>query len=184
VVEVFRRNSATLVESTPPCMAQSTSLWIKRFGRVAAAYATSLYSAREDEAGEYVRHVMSSYQRTPVQSEGELSSIQIEYESAKEKVMKFLDGCDFVVAPVGATGAFPLGVRKLTVGNSTIGVFQAFADSQFCNVFGLPAVAVPVGRRADGVPMGVQLIGRPGSDDQLLVAAGLLEEALRDTAVS
>jgi Asp-tRNA(Asn)/Glu-tRNA(Gln) amidotransferase A subunit family amidase len=181
-VEVFRRNSATPVESTPPCMAEATSLWIKLFGRVAAAYATSLYSNREDEAGENVRHVMSSYQRTPVQSEGELSSIQLEYESAKERVLKFLDGCDFVVAPVGATGAFPLGERKLVVGDSTIGVFQAFAQSQFCNVFGLPAVAVPVGRSADGVPTGVQLIGRPGADEQLLVAAGLLEEELRDTA--
>jgi Asp-tRNA(Asn)/Glu-tRNA(Gln) amidotransferase A subunit family amidase len=124
---------------------------------------------------------MSSYQRTPVQSEGELSSIQLEYESAKGRVMKFLDGCDFVVAPVGAAGAFPLGERKLVVGNSTIGVFQAFAQSQFCNVFGLPAVAVPVGRSADGVPTGVQLIGRPGADEQLLVAAGLLEEAFRET---
>jgi Asp-tRNA(Asn)/Glu-tRNA(Gln) amidotransferase A subunit family amidase len=183
-VDVFRRHSATLVESSPPYIAQATSLWNKFFGRVAAAYATSLYSAGEDEAGEYVRRVMSSYQRTPVPTEGELSSIQIEFESAKEKVMKFLDGCDFVVAPVGATGAFPLGERKLAVGNSTIGVFQAFAHSQFCNMFGLPAVAVPVGRRPDGVPTGVQLIGRPGADEQLLLAGGLLEEAIRDTAVT
>jgi Asp-tRNA(Asn)/Glu-tRNA(Gln) amidotransferase A subunit family amidase len=182
-VEVFRRNSATLVESTPPCMAQATSLWIKLFGRVAAAYATTLYSDREDDAGEYLKRVITTYQRTPVQAESELSSIQIEYESAKEKVKNFFDGCDFVVAPVGATGAFPLGERKLAVGNSTIGVFQAFADSQFCNVFGLPAVAVPVGRTADGVPTGVQLIGRSGADEQLLVAAELLEEAFSYTAV-
>jgi amidase len=182
-VEVFRRHSATLVESSPPCIAQATSLWTKLFGRVAAAYTTSLYSAREGEAGEYVRRVMSSYQKTPVPSEGELTSIQIEFEGAKEKVTKFLDGCDFVVAPVGATGAFPLGERKLAVGNLTMSAFQAFTHSQFCNVFGLPAVAVPIGRRPDGVPTGVQLIGTPGTDEQLLVAAGLLEEAFRDTAV-
>jgi Asp-tRNA(Asn)/Glu-tRNA(Gln) amidotransferase A subunit family amidase len=183
-VDVFRRKSNTLVESPPPFIAQATSLWIKLFGRVAPAYATSLYSAREDEAGEYVRKVLSSYHKTPVPTEADLSSIQIEYESAKEKVMAFLDGCDFVVAPVGATGAFPLGERKLAVGNTTMGVFQAFAHSQFCNVFGLPAVAAPVGRRPDGVPMGVQLIGRPGADEQLLVAAQRLEEAFSWTGIN
>jgi len=180
-VDVFRRRSVTLLESTPPYVAESTSLWIKLFARAPAAYAERLYNAREDEAGEYVRYVISSYKRSTVPSEAELSSIQIEYKNAAEKVMKFLAGCDFVVAPVGATGAFPLGERKLAIGNSSIGVFQAFSHSQFCNVFGLPSVAVPVGRRPDGVPTGVQLIGRPGADEQLLMAAELLEEAFSNT---
>jgi Asp-tRNA(Asn)/Glu-tRNA(Gln) amidotransferase A subunit family amidase len=46
------------------------------------------------------------------------------------------------------------------------------------NVCGLPAVAVPVLRLPDGLPMSVQLIGRPGEEAQLLAVTAQIE-ALR-----
>lgn len=44
------------------------------------------------------------------------------------------------------------------------------------NVSGLPAIAVPVLRTDAGLPMGAQLIGRPGSEPQLLALAAQLGE--------
>jgi aspartyl-tRNA(Asn)/glutamyl-tRNA(Gln) amidotransferase subunit A len=46
------------------------------------------------------------------------------------------------------------------------------------DVFGLPACAVPAGRDASGLPVGVQLWGPRGSDDLVLQAASALEMAL------
>lgn len=43
------------------------------------------------------------------------------------------------------------------------------------NVSGLPAIAVPVLTNSSGMPMGAQLIGRPGSEAQLLALAAQLE---------
>jgi amidase len=45
------------------------------------------------------------------------------------------------------------------------------------NVAGFPAVVVPMGVRPDGLPVGVQLIGPPGSELLLLAVAGQLEMA-------
>jgi amidase len=45
------------------------------------------------------------------------------------------------------------------------------------NVAGLPALVVPVGIRPDGLPVGVQLVGPPGSERQLLAVAGQFELA-------
>ncbi|MFC7544816.1 amidase [Plantactinospora sp. GCM10030261] len=45
------------------------------------------------------------------------------------------------------------------------------------NVAGLPAIVVPVGRRPDGLPVGVQLVGPPGSELRLLAVAGQFELA-------
>lgn len=42
------------------------------------------------------------------------------------------------------------------------------------NVSGLPAVAVPIAQDPAGLPVGVQLIGRPGSEPQLLALAAQL----------
>ncbi|KXK61658.1 amidase [Micromonospora rosaria] len=45
------------------------------------------------------------------------------------------------------------------------------------NVAGLPAIVVPVGRRPDGLPVAVQLVGPPGSELLLLGVAGQFELA-------
>ncbi|NKX55110.1 amidase [Arthrobacter mobilis] len=48
--------------------------------------------------------------------------------------------------------------------------------SSMVNVCGLPAVAVPVHTTAQGLSMGIQLIGRPGAEAQLLAVAAQLED--------
>jgi amidase len=47
------------------------------------------------------------------------------------------------------------------------------------NVSGLPAITLPVAETGDGLPMGVQLIGRPGREDVLLALGAQLERRLR-----
>jgi amidase len=46
-----------------------------------------------------------------------------------------------------------------------------------CNVTGQPAIALPLYHGADGLPLAVQLIGRPAREDMLLALARQLEQA-------
>lgn len=50
--------------------------------------------------------------------------------------------------------------------------------TSFVNVAGLPAVSVPTHLTGEAMPMGVQLVGRPGDDSHLLDAARHLQETL------
>jgi amidase len=45
------------------------------------------------------------------------------------------------------------------------------------NIAGLPAIAVPMGTRPDGLPVAVQLVGPPGAEALLLAVAAQLEAA-------
>jgi amidase len=45
---------------------------------------------------------------------------------------------------------------------------------------GLPCISVPVGFNAAGLPMGMQLIGRPRSDTAVLQLAYAYEQAAQD----
>jgi amidase len=51
--------------------------------------------------------------------------------------------------------------------------------TSFVNVAGLPAISLPVHHTESGLPMGVQLIGRPGREDVLLAIGAQLERRLR-----
>ena len=50
--------------------------------------------------------------------------------------------------------------------------------TSFVNVSGLPAIALPVFETEDGLPMGVQLVGRPGGEHVLLAIGAQLERRL------
>jgi amidase len=47
--------------------------------------------------------------------------------------------------------------------------------TSFANVSGLPAISLPVGQTEAGLPMGVQLVGRPGGEHTLLAIGAQLE---------
>jgi len=47
--------------------------------------------------------------------------------------------------------------------------------TSFVNVAGLPAISLPVYETPDGLPMGVQVIGRPGGEHTLLAIGAQLE---------
>jgi amidase len=47
--------------------------------------------------------------------------------------------------------------------------------TSFANVSGLPAISLPVSMTSDGLPMGVQLVGRPGGEHTLLAIGAQLE---------
>jgi amidase len=50
--------------------------------------------------------------------------------------------------------------------------------TSFANVTGLPAITLPVYQTDSGIPMGVQLVGRPGAEDVLLAIGAQLERRI------
>ena len=50
--------------------------------------------------------------------------------------------------------------------------------TSFANVTGLPAITLPVAETVEGLPMGVQLVGRPGGEHVLLAIGAQLERRL------
>jgi len=80
----------------------------------------------------------------------------------------YLNGCDAIVT-VAATGEAPVGL------NST-------GDPSFCapwSFLGVPAVTVPSGKAASGMPLGLQIIGDVGQDLTTLQTAAWIENIVR-----
>ncbi len=57
-----------------------------------------------------------------------------------------------------------------------------YLNDVFCvpaSLAGLPAISVPAGRSAEGLPLGLQLIARPFDEETLLAASHILEDGAR-----
>jgi aspartyl-tRNA(Asn)/glutamyl-tRNA(Gln) amidotransferase subunit A len=55
------------------------------------------------------------------------------------------------------------------------------ANTMFANYFGLPAISVPCGFDTHGLPIGLQIVGRPGGEAPVLQLARRFETAARPT---
>jgi amidase len=84
------------------------------------------------------------------------------------------------VAPVAPVPAFPLGgsFDDVTADGAPLAPGGKLTICTWANVAGLPSIAVPAGRDAEGLPIGVQIIARRGHDRELLAVARVVEEAL------
>lgn len=84
---------------------------------------------------------------------------------------------DIIVTPTTGMTSPKISPSALKVGESDYdvsGYLMRFVQPG--NLLGLPAISVPIGHDKDGLPIGLQLIGRPWGEATLLRAAYALEE--------
>ena len=86
---------------------------------------------------------------------------------------------DAVLTPALALEPLPLGWYDAEDGERNFAQQVRYTPyTSFANVTGLPAITLPVHLTDDGLPMGVQLIGRPGGEATLLAIGRQLERRL------
>lgn len=94
-------------------------------------------------------------------------------------ILAFWADYDLVLTPTLALPPVPIG--WLFEGDDPWGwIHRAIRFTPFTplvNVLGLPAVSLPLSQRDDGVPVGVQLIGRPADEATLLGVSAQVEHA-------
>lgn len=96
-----------------------------------------------------------------------------------ERVRRFLERYDLLIAPTVAVRPFPVEQPYPTeldgkpVANYTQWFFLTYAIS----VTGLPVISVPAGFTRDGLPVGIQIVGRRRQEAAVLAAAAAFEAA-------
>ena len=91
----------------------------------------------------------------------------------------FESGIDAILTPATPSAAFGLGDM------ADADPVQMYLNDVFTvtvNLAGLPGVSVPAGLSADGLPLGLQIIGRPWEEGEMMNVAGVIERAAGVTA--
>lgn len=178
--ETLRDAGFDVREEVPPGTADGTRLWVELFSRSAAAQLQKFYRGKEDRAGPAVAAILSktgnlSSFADRIDSAEQLARAVVERERLREHLLHWMLTTPLILAPVGSTPAFPHGSAHLDVDGTPVNIFRGFSYSQTYNVFGFPAVAIPVRRSSQDLPIGVQIIGRPFEEETVLRAAEIIE---------
>ncbi|WP_371741755.1 amidase [Herbiconiux sp. VKM Ac-2851] len=98
----------------------------------------------------------------------------------ERSIVRQFDRFDAVLTPTLALTPRPVGWYDREDGERNFAQQVEYAPfTSYVNVAGLPAITLPVHRTEGGVPMGAQLIGRPGGEATLLALGAQLERRLR-----
>jgi amidase len=99
-------------------------------------------------------------------------------DALRSRLLEQMEDCPILLTPPCAVTAFPHGQRPFQLEGREYGLLDVMSPLTPANVLGLPALVIPMGRGADGLPCGVQLVGRPWEEEVLLDVAVRLEVAL------
>lgn len=88
--------------------------------------------------------------------------------------LAYADGIDAVLTPATPSAAFGIGEKG---SSDPVEMYLNDVFTVTVNMAGLPGIAVPAGKDAQNLPLGLQLIGRPFDEETLFSLGQVIEDA-------
>jgi len=175
-VNVLREHGATIVEVDIPHASLIGAVYIHIvFGDAAAYHEETLDSMPE----RYTPNVRLRLEMARYVTAADYVRALDGRRTLKRQVDSALEGVDALLLPTLPIVAPPIGAATVEVGSSREPVRNVMLRlTQLFNLTGHPAVTLPSGTSASGLPCGLQLAGQLGRTDALLYLARGVELAL------
>jgi Asp-tRNA(Asn)/Glu-tRNA(Gln) amidotransferase A subunit family amidase len=153
---------------------QAIELWWFFFGPMIAHLFAAMVEGRESELSPMFREYMSVASLKIAPTMDELMAACVKRDIVRAKIIKQMRDTPILLSPVCSVPAFRHGEGNW---QPVSGYRDTMRPAQWLNLAGFPGVSVPMGLSAEGLPIGVQVIGRPNEDELVLAMAEILETA-------
>src|SRR6202042_2016161 len=111
-------------------------------------------------------------------SERRMATVRAGEPAVAARIQSIFDDVDVVITPGSATGPSRIGAyQRRGAISSLLLVSRRVPFFEIWNLTGQPAAAVPWGLDRNGVPLSIQLVGRPSDEAALLSLGGQIEAA-------
>jgi Asp-tRNA(Asn)/Glu-tRNA(Gln) amidotransferase A subunit family amidase len=165
VVEPFR----------PSGLERARQLWFTLFVEGIAMVLAPTVQGREDEIRASTKEFLAFAAEQPPLTGERLMTTLLERDQLRAQFLAEMEQVPILLAPVCAIPAF----RHEDAGwgpTHKADFARTMSYSQHYNLLGNPAATVPVTQTSSGLPIGVQVIGRPYKEDEVLAVAEVLDQ--------
>lgn len=165
-----------VVERRPAGIERGPELWHGFLGQAGVPGIAKMYEGREELMGPLIQKLSSMIQ--PFSLEQFLGA-WFSRDGLRASVVSEMMNYPIILAPVTAIPAFEHEHQGgFTIQGQEVDYLAPFSYTMTYNVLGLPGAVVPCGRSPEGLPIGVQIVGRPFEEETVLAVAASLEESL------
>jgi Asp-tRNA(Asn)/Glu-tRNA(Gln) amidotransferase A subunit family amidase len=161
----------------PAALEEARELWWKFFMQCGAMFYAPTIAGRETELSPIFREFLELGNEAPPLTGAQLLDAWAQCDIVRGKLLEEMRRFPVLLLPVCAVPAFKHGDREWQIGGKAVRYLDAMRYTQWFNLLGAPAAVVPVGSSKDGLPIGVQIAGRPFEDELVLAVAACVERA-------
>lgn len=159
----------------PEGLERARELWYVIFCRFSGMAFEPLLTGREKDLSFLMQDLLRLQSREQTLSAKDVLFTQFERDTLREGFLRQMEERDLLLMPVSTGSAFRHGEMGWTRDHRSQTFVETMVYSQWFNLLGLPAAVVPVGESKEGLPIGVQVVGRPYEEYTVLAVAEAIE---------
>jgi Asp-tRNA(Asn)/Glu-tRNA(Gln) amidotransferase A subunit family amidase len=171
----LRGAAFTIEQFCPDGLEAAGELWWKFFGIAGGMLLNSMVEGRERDLSPLLQEFLGWVRSQPAHTGDTLLAAWMQRDLVRGRVLAQMNDFPILLCPVAAIPAFRHGERTWQVEGSSVSYLDAWSYCEWFNLLGFPAAVVPVGRSSEGLPIGVQIVGRPWQEETVLAVAAAVE---------
>jgi Asp-tRNA(Asn)/Glu-tRNA(Gln) amidotransferase A subunit family amidase len=173
--EALERAGLQVVPFRPDGLEQARDLWWKLFGIAGAMVLKPLTKGHEADLSPLLKEFLGWAAAEPPHTGHTLLYTWLQRDELRAQILAQMQVFPILLCPVAAIPAFRHGERTWVIDGTTVKYLDAWSYTEWFNLLGNPAAVVPVGESPEGLPIGVQIVGRPWDEELVLAVAAELE---------
>jgi amidase len=168
---VTRLQSVALMD----LLEEARRLWYVFFVQCGAMFYEPAIRGREAELSATFRGFLELAAEEIPLTAATLLNAWAQCDLVQGKILREMHATPLLLCPVCAVPGFRVGERVWSVDGKDVRYLDAMRYTQWFNLLAAPAAVVPVAMSPAGLPVGVQIAGRPFHDEEVLAVAAAIE---------
>ncbi|HEY1658294.1 MAG TPA: amidase [Candidatus Sulfotelmatobacter sp.] len=174
--EALRGAGFRVDEFRPDGLEEARVLWWKYFVVAGGMLLRPMFSGREGEVSPILQQFLDWSAELPPHSGRTLLDAWIRRDALRAQFFEQMEEFPILLCPPAAVPAFRHGERSWEIDGQTVRYLDAWSYSEFFNLLGNPAAVIPISQSVEGLPIGVQIVGRPWQEEAVLSVAAVIEK--------
>jgi len=159
----------------PSSLEAARKLWHIFFVQCGAMFYAPSIAGRMQELSPTFRGFLEIANAQPPLTAESLLQAWSDCDVVRSQILAEMQDFPVLLLPVCSIPAFRHGEREWAIEGRTLHYLDAMRYTQWFNLLAAPAAVVPIGRSTEGLPIGVQIAGRPFTDELVLTIAAAVE---------